>query len=572
MQRGLSHSLTEDQQIDIYPVASLEESNMAFQQSYYNFSTIQVTDKSLITGLPAYANHNIIPTNPVNPTFDNANSSEMYTLNTNSQTIGLGITLRVMSGDKIDIYGKSYYFQSNTGGSGVNNDPTILSILTAFLGGPTSSVTNMHGSVTAGQLNGNSGTTNGITSLLGNETTQNNTNTQVPKAYINWILFDEQFKCVNSGFAPVGASGVLTDYGTVSALHNIPVIKNGFVYIYCSNASPVDVFFDNLQVMQTRGPILEETHYYPFGLTMAGISSKAAGSPTNKYKYNGKELQNQEFSDGSGLEAYDYGSRMQDPQLGRWWQIDPKAEMMRRFSTYNYAFDNPIRFLDPDGMEPYDDIYKKNGKEIARVKTNDNFDRIINVKSGTVSVDKDGGVSTSGDYKEGGFKTVYHKSTDNGTPANSSSQDNSESTAEAKPSVTQLTNEKEPEDKSTDKTAAVVGGGSELVGQGFEKGAKLANSASKGLEAGSDIAEQVEGVAGMAETTGKILNRTGIVASVVSAGSAIVKAYDNPTAGNVTMAILKTGWAGLQTFGKVNPGVAAAVAVIDIIATANGWW
>ncbi|WP_406845327.1 DUF6443 domain-containing protein [Flavobacterium soyae] len=101
--------------------------------------------------------------------------------------------------------------------------------------------------------------------------------------------------------------------------------------------------------------IKEESNFYPFGLKQEGYNTVKIGIE-NKYKYNGKELQ-----DELGLNFYDYGARNYDPALCRWMNIDPLAEQMRRFNPYTYALNNPVYFIDPDGMAAIgnDDIITK---------------------------------------------------------------------------------------------------------------------------------------------------------------------------------------------------------------------
>lgn len=93
--------------------------------------------------------------------------------------------------------------------------------------------------------------------------------------------------------------------------------------IYVSNESPKNLFFDNLQEVYTKGPILGETHYYRFGLTMAGISSKALKSNyyESRRKYNGME-----YDADLDIGTYEALYRNLDAQTGRWWQVDPKTD------------------------------------------------------------------------------------------------------------------------------------------------------------------------------------------------------------------------------------------------------
>ncbi len=87
---------------------------------------------------------------------------------------------------------------------------------------------------------------------------------------------------------------------------------------------------------------------------MAGISSTAPGRLENKYKLFGKELQHKEFSDGSGLEWYDYGNREYDQQIGRFFRVDPLSDKFYDLTVYQYCSNNPIKHVDLDGLEGLD--------------------------------------------------------------------------------------------------------------------------------------------------------------------------------------------------------------------------
>jgi RHS repeat-associated protein len=100
--------------------------------------------------------------------------------------------------------------------------------------------------------------------------------------------------------------------------------------------------------------------YYPFGMSFLNVPNNGSAGSDNKYLYNWKELQDDVLG-GIALNWYDYGHRFYDPLTGRWTTPDPLTEINRKWSPYNYCKDNPVRFIDPDGMYSTEEYKQDNG-------------------------------------------------------------------------------------------------------------------------------------------------------------------------------------------------------------------
>lgn len=270
-----------------------------------------------------------------------ANTSIRLNGSTN-ETEGLGKSLKVKPGDVIDmeVYAK-YIDNSNSGGW-------------------TSLLTTLAGQITSGDpsvISENGGMGPNVfpfAHLFDN----GSDNSDGPDAYMNFMIFDLNFGLLDQGFVPV-TSAAEEDGTDVNHEHlsvSITIDEPGFVYVYLSNenSTPIDVFFDDFEVKQKHTRIVSKDDYYPFGLTFN--SYQRTVSTAQNFKYNGKELIEE-------TNWYDYGARMYTPDLGRWFSVDPLAEATYDLTPYHYVYNNPLIFIDPDGM--FGDYYGEKGEYLG---------------------------------------------------------------------------------------------------------------------------------------------------------------------------------------------------------------
>ena len=169
----------------------------------------------------------------------------------------------------------------------------------------------------------------------------------VPKAYLRVLSFNQDSVLIDQRTIQLTAAA-LNNYQTLSTGQLI-VQQDGYVSVYVGNESATDVYFDDVTIEHRQGLQIQENHYDPFGLDLAGVNNASLGiKPLNQRKFNGKE-----FQPDLGLNWSDYGARMYDAQLALWHSVDPLSMKYYTVSPYNYCLNNPVNYIDPDGRDVF---------------------------------------------------------------------------------------------------------------------------------------------------------------------------------------------------------------------------
>lgn len=254
--------------------------------------------------------------------------------------VGPNMILKVMAGDNIAAR-TDYYYNDPIDNSAPNNIlPNILNSLVSSLS-YSQTTSNVHGA--ANNITSNINTTPGdFGTFLNNQNTGTNS---TPQAYMNILFFDENFNFIPydnvTGLGSYAWRVTNSGDGQSIPLQVSKAPKNGYAFVYLSNESKTNVYFDNFEVTHVRGRLIEENVYYPFGLRISGISGKVFDAADNAFGYQG------DFNDFEGETNWnEFELRSFDGQIGRFLQNDPYDQFA---NPYTGMGNNPINNIDMDG-------------------------------------------------------------------------------------------------------------------------------------------------------------------------------------------------------------------------------
>jgi RHS repeat-associated protein len=277
------------------------------------------------------------------------NNTEFVKLSAaNSKLMGPNILLKVMAGDVINASAKYFYYNNDpTSGTSTPVNDAASSLIAALTGSNATSL----GKVLSSDINSNLTASGGDFAGFVNTTQPNSGPATAPKAYLNIVFLDEQFKFIpGEGISGAGSMAQKVSIANNGSVSFNPMVqkapKNGWVYVYLSNESSEPVYFDDFFVTQNHSLISEESHYYPHGLKIAALTSHAFNKLENGYGYQG------DFSEEETESEFDeFDLRMYDPQIGRWISVDPYDEFP---SPYIGMGNDPVNNSDVDGGGIFD--------------------------------------------------------------------------------------------------------------------------------------------------------------------------------------------------------------------------
>ncbi|WP_170827515.1 DUF6443 domain-containing protein [Roseivirga sp. 4D4] len=348
-------TLTEDQDVTVY-FASMETEYESFEENLFlNMDNSRVVSTS--------GNYTVDGT-------INANEASRLNGSDAARRAGPGKLMAVSPGDNVDLEVWARYEGSFGSSSGLSQ-ATMVTAVAATFGGVSGGGTEQQAIYDL--FNGN-----GASVLVGSQGNSNE-----PRGYLNYILFDQDFNYIDAGFDQV--TSVASGAHEKLTVPTLSISQGGYLYVYVSNESNTnfDVFFDDLRITHTKGAILQEDHYYPFGMNINALSSTAPLSKPNQFKLSGNEEQT-EFD----FNVYDFNARFYDDALGRFMNIDPMADLRNWVTPYNYVQNNPLILVDPTGLLEYrlntetgelEQIGDKGGDERQFVKVGK---RTVRVKGG----------------------------------------------------------------------------------------------------------------------------------------------------------------------------------------------